>query len=407
MNTYKLPFSVIGLVILLAIIVSACAPADAPTPGSKEAPKPAAGDSSPQPVSGESIKVGVIMPTAGPYATMGIPFNEGVSLAVEKINAAGGVSGRKLEAVFQDNQGDVQTTTALVRKMTADKAIIAILGLTPIVASQAAAVVGEQEGIVLLTSAPTRSLYKGKKYVFTQAAPEDVIADAEVQFVKRQLGWKKVGALRDPTEYGQQTAAFFRDAAVKVGLEVLVDGYQFADADLTPQLLKLKTAGVGGIMIAGGQPKVPAIILKNLDAMGWKVPVLVVAALSNPSFLDLAGPLAEGVYLESYLAYQPEAQTPAERELFAAYKAKGLPNFPLMFHANGWDCVNLVAQALAKSGPDRAKLRDALEQTKGFQGVAGTVNMSPSDHNGHSTDAVNFVRVEKGRMKFLWSPRLK
>lgn len=393
---------------LVALYIGgACAPAAGPSPAATQEPKPAASAPAPQATAGASIKVGLINPTTGQYGSMGTAFNDGVSLAVEEVNAKGGVGGRKLAVVFEDNQSDPQVTTGIVRKMAADKDILIIFGPTPIVAAQPGTVVAEQEGISMIAMAPTRSQYEGKKYVFTAGIPEDIAAQGMAQFANRQLKLKKVGILRDPTEYGQLWARFFPEAATKEGMQVVVDSYQMTDVDASPQLLKLKTAGVDGLVIAGGPPKVPSVILKNMDSMGWKVPVLLSASLNAGAFFELAGPLSEGIYLESYFGYDSAAQTALEKGLFQAYKAKGLPGAPVMFHGQGWDIVHMASAAIAKGANDRAKLRDAIEQTKGFMGATGEVNMSSQDHNGHSADSFTVVKMEKGQLKFAWSPRLK
>ena len=176
------------------------------------------------------------------------------------------------------------------------------------------------------------------------------------------------------------------------------------DTDMTAQLMKIRGANAQAVICWGTNPG-PAIVAKNMQTLGIKLPLIMSHGIANKKFIDLAGAAANGVVFPSgrmIVANDIPKADPQRKVLqgyatdfAAAYKGKDADTFG----GFAYDALMLVCQAIKKVGPDRAKIREELEKTKGFVGISGVFNFSKDDHNGLQKDAFVMVKIENGAWK--------
>lgn len=182
------------------------------------------------------------------------------------------------------------------------------------------------------------------------------------------------------------------------------ESFNAKDTDFTVQLVKVKNAGAQAIVYWGTNPA-PAILTRNYKQLGLSIPLIQSHGVANATYLKLSEGAAEGVLLPAGKLFAAESlpATDPQRKVLLRYAADFKARFNReadTFGGHAWDGLQILIAALAKSGPDPIKLREAIEKTKGFVGIGGVFNYSPTDHDGLTMDAVVLLRVEGGQFKF-------
>ena len=352
------------------------------------------------PAAKAEFKVGILMVTSGVYAPLGGSSRDGALLAIEDFNAAGGLNGEKIKYYFEDYEGEAAKAISLAKKLTGKKIICFLAGGNTL-GTLAIAPITESEKIPQINASPrspvTAEDIKIKKFSFQTVHENEVDVQKVGDYVK-SLGAKKAAILYDSNQYGTSGAMYMYDYFKKIGIEVVLrEKYQKGDRDLTPLLIPAREKGAEALVVWGTLPT-PATIAKNLKQMGWNIPMVGPLGMGSPRMVKLAGDAADGVVFTSALALKNFS--PAEKAFYGAferkYKGKKRPNY---FHAIGYDDALLFIQALkmTKGSHDPLKIRDALENIKGFEGSLGVYNMSPTDHCGLSKDSLHLIKIVKGK----------
>lgn len=327
------------------------------------------------------IKIGGVFSTSGTFAFLGDPEAKAFLLAVEEINKAGGVGGRKLEAVSYDDEGNPGKTSSLIdRVLTKDQAI-AVVGGSTSGTIHVISTATENAKIPYFYISGNSALAAGKKYVFNAAPSDEVDADGMIAFLEHNLAVKKIGILHDANEYGSRSAEMFANKLKKSGKIAIVgtEQYQSKDRDFSGQLVNLRNAGSEAIVL-WGVGFAPTSIIKNWAQLGMKkVHLMGGAGMGSKKMLEVAGPASDGILFNTSLNYGDP--NPREKAFIEAYKAK-YGTLPTTQSAVGYDGVYLVFEALKKVGPNPAKIRDFVENMKGYKGVQGIYSHSPDNHNG-------------------------
>lgn len=351
----------------------------------------------------ELYKIGVILTAGGRYAALGGPQRDGAFLAAEEINRRGGVNGHKLELIFEDDGGDPSVATRLAKKLIGENKVSVIFGGTPIVSAQAIAMVCEEKRIPLIAPVPQTSVVKNRRFAFINTVTTEITATGQARYIVEELRWKKVAIVHDTTEYGILISALVKEALKEKLLEVVSFEFKSTDTDLMPILLKIKTFNPNGISLVGSIPSAPAIFMKQKKGLGIEIPVIGPTSLTTQTFINLAGEAGEGMMLQSNVNYASQSQ--GAREFFEATEKKYPGTLPLAFHAFGWDGIKLFAKAMERAGSDPLKIRDALENIKGYDGARGLINLSPEDHSGFTINHLYILKIEKRRFVHVHSFR--
>ncbi len=349
------------------------------------------------------IKIGAVLSVTGPAAFLGDPELKTLQLYVERINAQGGVLGRKLELVHYDDGGEAGKANNLTKRLLESDKVELIIGGTTTGATMAMAPLVEKAGVPFISLAGGVVVVEPvKKWLFKTPHTDRMAAEKVFADMKKR-GLTKVGLLSETSGFGQSGRKETLAVAPKYGIEVVADEtYGPKDSDITAQLTKIKgAAGIQAVFVFGlGQG--PAVATKNFAQLGIKLPHYESHGVASDEYLKLAGSAAEGVRLPSpalLIAETLPANDPQKAVVsgyFKAYKER-FKEEPSTFGGYAYDALMIGVDALKRAGStDGEKLRAAIEQTKGYVGVTGVFNLSASDHMGLDLSAFRMLEVKSG-----------
>ena len=351
----------------------------------------------------EPIRIGAFLSVTGPAAFLGDPEQKTLELYVEKINAAGGLLGRKLQLHAYDSAGDAEKARGYVKRLIEQDKVDVLVGGSTTGETMAAVPLAEAAGVPFISLAGAVVIIEPvKKWVF-KTPHTDRMACEKVFVDMRARGFKRAALISGSGGFDKSMRAECLKVAPKHGVEIVADEtYGAGDNDMTAQLAKIKaTPGVQAVLNAGfGQG--PAIVTKNYRQLGIAAPLYQSHGVASKQFVKLAGDAAEGVRLpaaalliaDTLPAYDPQ------KKVVSAYKKDYESRFNQevsTFGGHAYDGLMLAVGAMKRAGSaDKAKVRDALEKTRGYVGTGGVVNMSASDHMGLDLSAFRMLEVRKG-----------
>lgn len=399
-------------ILVMALLLAACAPALAPTPTPTKAPaeKPAATAAAPQATQAAPtpapkavepkppVVLGVLLSLVGPAGGMGNLNKQGFELARDEINAAGGIDGRRIEFIVEDDEGQpAKASTAATKLIQKDK-VLAILGPGTTVTSAAAAQVANAEKVVMFATFSGDQLTapgSGMDYLFRIGWPDRYTVGKLVKYGAKK--YNKIGVLSDSGPAGQSVAAAAIKGLKDLGKEVV--GTQVFDTrapDMTPQLLNLQKAGAEALIVQALPGDAPTV-LKGMKQINFNAQVLGHLGFADPIIRIVTADASQGV-----LAITSEDPTkPEQQRVIEAYKKKyGGGDDPLYWNilVVGYDSVKVMAEALKRANFDGSKLKGALESIKDFPAVNGSkdtkISFGPGQHDGTGEDAVILVQVK-------------
>jgi branched-chain amino acid transport system substrate-binding protein len=358
--------------------------------------------------SGEPIRIGSVLSITGPAAFLGDPELKTLKLYVERINAQGGVLGRKLELIQYDDGGDANKANNLTKRLLESDKVDLIIGGTTTGSTMAMAPLVDKAGVPFISLAGGVVVIEPvKKWVFKTPHTDRMAAEKVFADMKKR-GIAKVALLSETSGFGQSGRKETQAVASKYGIEIVADEtYGPKDTDMTAQLTKIKnTPGVQAIFVFGlGQG--PAIVSKNYTQLGIKLPQYQSHGVASEEYLKLAGGSAEGVRLPSpaLLVAGALPANDAQKSVVVDYDKVYKDRYkedPSTFGGYAYDALMLAVDAIKRAGSvDREKVRAALEQTKGYVGTTGTFNLSPSDHMGLDLTAFRMLEVKNGNWAFV------
>jgi len=351
----------------------------------------------------EPLRVGAFLSVTGPAAFLGDPEQKTLEMEVERINAAGGVAGRKLVLVVYDDAGDAERARTFAKRLLEQDKVDIIVGGSTTGTTMAAIPLAEQSGTPFISLAGAVGIVEPvKKWVFKtphtdRMACEKIFADMQ----SRRL--TKLALISGTGGFDKSMRGECLKVAPKYGIEVVADeSYGAADTDMTAQLTKIKAApGVQAVLNAGfGQG--PAIVTRNYRQLGLTTPLYQSHGVASKEYIRLAGAAAEGVRLPAaaLLVADLLAEGDAQKPVVVAYKHDYESRYKSdvsTFGGHAYDGLMLTVEALRRAGStDRTRLRDAIESTRGYVGTGGVVNMSATDHLGLDLTAFQMLEVRKG-----------
>ena len=349
------------------------------------------------------IKLGATLSATGVAAFLGDPELKTLQLYVERINAQGGVLGRKLELITYDDGADPNKANANAKRLIEDDKVDFLIGGTTTGATMAIIPLAEKAEIPFISLAGAVVIVEPpKKWVFKTPHTDRMAAEKIFQDMKKR-GLDKVGLLSENSAFGQSGKKETLGVAGKHGMTIVADEtYGPKDADVTTQLTKIKgTAGVQAILVFGlGQG--PAVVTKNYGQLGLTLPLYQSHGVASEEYIKLSGKAAEGVRLPASALLvasvlpDNDPQKTVETGYVKAYTDRYKSDVST-FGGHAYDGLMLAVEAIKRAGStDKAKVRNALEQTKGFIGTSGVVNFSPTDHLGLDLSAFRMLEIRNG-----------
>lgn len=357
----------------------------------------------------DTIKIGSVLSVTGPAAFLGDPELKTLQLYVEKINAAGGVLGRKLELVHYDDGSDAAKANSFTKRLIESDKINVLIGGTTTGATMAMAPLVERAKVPFISLAGAVVVIDPvKKWVFKTPHTDRMAAEKVFEDMKKR-GISKVGLLSETSGFGASGRKETQAVAGKYGITLVADEtYGPKDTDTTAQLTRIKNApGVQAVFVFGlGQG--PAIVTKNYGQLGMsKVPMYQSHGVASDEYLKLSGKSAEGVRLPTpaLLIAKALPANDAQKNIVTSYDKDYRDRYkaePSTFGGYALDALNMSVDAIKRAGStDGEKVRAALESTKGFVGTTGVFNMSPKDHMGLDLSAFRMVEVKGGDWQLL------
>ncbi len=338
-----------------------------------------------------AIKIGANLPLSGNLAPFGKPALEGIRLRVAEINAAGGVNGRPLELVAEDNKGDATEAVNIVNKLAGTDQVAAIIGPLTSTCTLAMRRTAKELKIPVITPTATNDKITQKNgWLFRACFNDSFQGTAVANHAARNLGAKKAAVLIDQnSDYSKGVCASFKKAFTAAGGQVVAEeSYQQKDTEFGPQLKKIRDRGADVLFVPGYPPELQ-LIIKQAKVAGVTARLCGADGWDNDSVVNGSGPNIDGSFIVG--AFSPEDQRPVVRQFLAAYAAKGLGK-PGTFDALGYDSVSLLAEAL-KRGTDGAAVRQGLLAIPGLEAVTGTIRFNPNGDAVKSAVILDITRT--------------
>ncbi|TAK31105.1 MAG: hypothetical protein EPO21_18180 [Chloroflexota bacterium] len=382
-------------------------PSEAAKPSASESAKPSAS----APASKEPMKVGVILTLTGPTGSVGTKDLAGVEMAVEEINAAGGIMGRKIELIQRDDGGDPTKARTAAEELVEKNKVEFIVGPTITSPAQAAATFLTDAKVVNITSGTGDAATDPTKfpYAFTNGLWASEQGQPIARYAVDIIKTNKVGIVAEAGAYGIASTDGYKAGLKAKGLEpVGIQQFTTGATDMSGQLNALKRAGAEAVLLASTGAD-SARVLKTFQAIGWDVPVLGNVDLTSAAVVDVVGPEGmKNVYALGYerMAFSDKKPINPKTKAFADKLAKRM-NLPALkdaftFEAQYYDTVYVLKMAIEKAGTTEGpKLAAALEQVKDWDGVYASWSYSKTRHCALEPDDQVMVKASSGKAGFF------
>ena len=335
----------------------------------------------------KSIKVGVNLELSGGVASYGESLENGIDIAVDEINKAGGVTGKQLEIIKVDNKSEAAEATNGIIKLTSQDKVTAIIGAATSGNTVAQAQIANDTKTILLTPSGTSPNVtvaddgKLNEFVFRTSFIDPFQGIVAANFASKELNLKNAAILADSaSDYAKGLAASFKDTFEKAGGKVVVEeAFVAKDTDFRATLTRIKSKNPEFIFIPGFYEEV-GLIVKQARELGIDVPLMGADGWDSPKLVELAGAdaLNNTFITNHYTSEDPDENI---QKFVTTYKEKFNGESPNAFNALGYDTVYLLADAIERAGStDTTKIKEALESTKDLSRITGKITID-KDHN--------------------------
>jgi branched-chain amino acid transport system substrate-binding protein len=346
----------------------------------------------------QDIPVGEYASRTGGSASFGVSSHNGTALAIDEVNEAGGVLGRKLKLIAEDDQSQAGQPATIARKLISQDKVVAVLGEVASSKSLEAAPICQQNKIPMISPASTNpKVTEVGDYIFRVCFIDPFQGTVMAKFAASK-GWKKIAVLTDvKQDYAVGLAEFFIKGAKANGIEIVKEQkYSTGDKDFKPQLTSLKASKPDAIFVPGYYAEV-ALIAKQAKLLGIKAPLLGGDGWVGESLLKVAGNALDGSFFSCH--FSAEDKAPGVQNFVKKYKAKYGGAVPDDMAALGYDSAMILVDAIKRAGTtDGEKLRDAIATTKDYQGVTGVITL---DAQRNAQKPAVILTIGKGGFQFV------
>lgn len=354
----------------------------------------------------EPYVIGAIFDITGPASSLGIPERDSARLFEEQVNAAGGINGKPLKIIIEDNESDSTIAVRIAKKLIDSNNVLAIAGPSTSGTSMALLDTVTKSQVPLVSAAASRLIVEpveDRHWVFKTAQNDSVVMDRIMTYLEEQ-GIDRVAFMSMNNAFGDSGRVEFEAMAAEAGLTITaMERFNDTDKDMSAQLTRVRTTNPGAVIVWAIPPSA-SILTKNFKQLGLDMPLIQSHGIGNQTFIDLAGDSANGVVFPvgKLLVAEQMPDNDPRKELLIDYATSFEERFKQprsTFGGHGWDAVALITEAIKNAGPDadRAAIRDELEKISGFHSISGTFNMSATDHSGLDSSALVMVRIEDGK----------
>jgi branched-chain amino acid transport system substrate-binding protein len=347
----------------------------------------------------DTIKVGEYASLTGKEAGFGQTSHHGVVLALEEINAAGGVLGKKLELVYEDNQTKSGESATAAKKLISRDKIVALIGEVSSTRSLEAAPIAQQAHIPMIAPAATNpKVTQAGNYVFRVCFIDPFQGTVMAKFAKTDLKAKRVAILSSVSNaYSLGLAKFFKDTFIAGGGQVVSEkNLSEGDKDFRAQLTAVKAANVDAVFVPCYYTEA-ALIVRQARDLGLTVPFFGGDGWEDEQLLNIGGEALNGCYYSTH--FSAEDTAPAVVTFVDKYKKRWNGEVPGAFSALGYDAIYVLADSIKRAGgTSEPALRDAIAATKNFSGVTGVTTINESRD---ATKPATIIALQGGKAKFF------
>jgi branched-chain amino acid transport system substrate-binding protein len=346
----------------------------------------------------DPIKIGEYASLTGKEAGWGQTSHRGVVLAIEEINAAGGVLGRPLQLVYEDNQSKPGESATAAKKLLSRDKVVALIGEVASGRTLEVAPIAQAARIPLIAPAATNpKVTQTGNYVFRVCFIDPFQGSVMAKFARDELKARRVAILSSVSNaYSVGLAKIFRDTFVAGGGQIVTEkNYSEGDKDFRAQLTAVKSAHVDAVFLPGYYTEA-ALLVRQARELGLTMPFFGGDGWEDDQLLKIGGDALNGCYYSTH--FSTEDTSPAVVSFIAKYKARWGGEVPGAYSALGYDSIGVLADAIRRAGTtDGPALRDALAATKNFSGVTGTTTIN--EHRDASKPAT-IIALKGGRAVF-------
>ena len=344
------------------------------------------------------IKVGEFASLSGSEATFGQSSHKGTALAIDDLNAAGGVLGKKIQLLTEDDQSQAGQPATVVRKLISSDGVVAILGEVASSRSLEAAPICQENKIPMVSPASTNpKVTEAGDYIFRVCFIDPFQGTVMANFARKTLKLQTAAILKETSsDYSVGLAKFFRERFIADGGKIVAEqNYSHGDKDFSAQLTAIKAQNPDSIFVPGYYTEVGLIALQARQ-LGITVPLFGGDGWESSSLVPIGGKALEGCYFSSH--YSPQDTSPAVQNFVKEFQAK-FGETPDTMAALGYDSAIVLADAIKRAGStDAAKIRDALAATKNFPGVTGKITM---DANRNASKPAVILTITNGEFQYV------
>ena len=351
----------------------------------------------------DTIKVGAILAVTGGASFLGGPESRTIEMQVEKINANGGIHGKKLELILKDSGANPEKAISFAKQLIEEEKVFAIVGPSTSGETMKIKNICEQGQTILLSCGAAEVIVNPvAKYVF-KTPQKDSFAAKKIFMEMNKLGIAKIAVLAGNTGFGKAGKGQLLAIAPEFGIEIVAtEVYDKKATDLSAVVAKLMANKDIQAVVNWSIVPAQAIVAKNMRQAGWNVPLFQSHGFGNIKYVEAAGAAAEGIIFPAgrlLVADSLPADNP-QKDVLMKYKSDYEAKFQEQastFGGHGYDAIMILAKAIKQAGVDKEKVRDAIENMQNFAGTGGVFNFSPEDHNGLDIDAFAMMTVKDGK----------
>ena len=348
----------------------------------------------------DPIRVGEFASLTGVNASFGQMSHRGTELAIDELNAAGGVLGRRIQLLTEDDQSKSGEPATVVRKLISRDRVVAILGEVASSRSMEAAPIAQEGKIPMISPSSTNvKLTERGDYIFRVCFTDEFQGRLLANFARKTLKSANVAIFTDSkSDYSVGLTRDFKAPFTMSGGKVAVESkYTGGDRDFRAQLTAIKAANPDAIFIPGYYSEV-GLIVKQARELGLNQPLFGGDGWESSKLIEIGGASVEGTYFSTH--FSPEETTLAVETFVKKYQAK-YHEVPDAMAALGYDSAMILAAAIKRANStDGAKLREAIAATKDHAGVTGKITL---DANRNASKAAVILTVKSGAFKFVES----
>jgi branched-chain amino acid transport system substrate-binding protein len=346
----------------------------------------------------DTIKVGEYASLTGKDATFGQSQHKGIVLAIEELNAGGGVLGKQIELVHEDNQSKAGESATIARKLISRDKVVALLGEVASTRSLEVAPIAQGAKIPMISPAATNPAVTEKgNYIFRVCFIDPFQGTVMAKFAKDDLKAKKVATLTSVSNaYSVGLAKYFKETFTKGGGTVAIEQkYNEGDKDFRAQLTAIRAAHVDAVFVPGYYTEA-ALIVRQARGLGLDIPFIGGDGWESEKLIEIGGEALNGCYYSTH--FSPENKDPNVTQFVEKFKKRWDNETPDAFAALGYDAARVLADAMKRAGTTEGpKVRDALAATKNFPGASGVTTI---DKARNATKGAIVIAIKGGKLEF-------